>query len=151
MAFLFTLLFALAFAGTTPSGTAFPAPVVLTTADGVTLQASIGAPAKAEKGVVFVHMAGRSKEDWAPIAEKLYRQGLMVLTIDLRGHGANVTGTPVPLTEAEWAHTTEDVKAGVAELRRRGAKKVALIGAEVGANLSLIVASEDVEIGRAHV
>lgn len=146
MAFLFTLLFAFAFAGSTPAGTPFPAAVTLTTADGVALHASVGAPAKADKGVVFVHMAGRNKEDWAPIAEKLYRQGLMVLTVDLRGHGANVTGTPPTLTEAEWAKTTEDVKAGVAELRRRGAQKVALVGAEVGANLALIVASEDAAI-----
>lgn len=139
MALLFALFSAVALA----AGAAFPTPVVLNTLDGQALHANVGVPAKGVNGVVFVHMAGRNKEDWHGVADKLYRQGLLVLTVDLRGHGANVTGAPPTLTGAEWSAMTEDVAAGVAELRKRGAQKVALVGAEAGANLALLAAAAD--------
>lgn len=122
---------------------AWPTPVTLTTADGVSLQAVEGVPAKSDKGVVFVHMAGRNKEDWDLVAEAFYRQGMMVHVLDLRGHGANVVGAPVPLQPADYAAMTGDVRAAVASLRARGAQKIALVGAELGANLALNVAAED--------
>jgi pimeloyl-ACP methyl ester carboxylesterase len=140
MALLFALLSAVAMAA---SAQPFPTAVTLTTEDGVVLQASIGMPAKVGNGVVFVHMAGRNKEDWQPLADKFYRQGLAVLTVDLRGHGANVTTTPPTLTGADWSAMVQDVRAGVAELRKRGAAKVALVGAEAGANLVINVAAAD--------
>jgi pimeloyl-ACP methyl ester carboxylesterase len=139
MALLLALFSAVALA----AGVAFPSPIALTTLDGKVLQANVGVPAKAVNGVVFVHMAGRNKEDWHSVADKLYRQGLLVLTIDLRGHGANVTGAAPTLTGADWIAMTEDVAAGVAELRKRGAQKVALVGAEAGANLALLAAAAD--------
>ena len=140
MALVFALFTAVALA----AGVAFPTPVALTTSDGKTLQASVGVPAKgAVNGVVFVHGTGRTREDWHVVADKLYRQGLLVLTVDLRGHGANITGTPPTLTGAEWTAMESDVAAAVAELRKRGAQKVAIVGAEVGANLALVAASDD--------
>lgn len=140
------LLTSLALAAAPASkGLAFPTDVSVPTADGKTVAASVGVPAKgAQNGVVFVHMAGRNKEDWAPVADKFYRQGLLVLTVDLRGHGANVTGdAPPALTGADWSAMVEDVRAAVADLKKRGAEKVALVGAEVGANLALLVAADD--------
>jgi len=140
MALVFTLFTAVAFA----AGVTFPTPVALTTSDGHTVQASVGVPAKAAvNGVLFVHGAGRTRDDWHALADKLYRQGLLVLTVDLRGHGANVTGAPPTLTGADWSAMETDVAAGVAELRKRGAQKVAIVGAEVGANLALLAASDD--------
>lgn len=142
MALLFVLLSAVALA----AGVAFPTPIVLTTADGQSLHANVGVPAKGLNGVVFLHMAGRNKEDWHAVADKLYRQGLVVLTVDLRGHGANVTGAPPTLTGADWIAMAEDVATAVTELRKRGAQKVALVGAEAGANLALLVAASDITI-----
>ena len=139
MGLLFALLTAVTFAAT---ALPFPSTVTLTAADGVTLQASLGVPPKATQGVVFVHMAGRNKEDWLPVAEKFYRQGLAVITLDLRGHGAN-TRPPVALTGADWVAMLGDVRAAVAELHNRGAERVSLIGAEVGANLVINVAAGD--------
>lgn len=142
MALLFALLSAVALA----AGTAFPTRIVLTTTDGHALHADVGVPAKAVNGVVFVHMAGRNKEDWHAVANNLYRQGLSVLTLDLRGHGANVAATAPALTGADWIAMVGDVQAGVAELRKRGAERVALVGAEAGANLALIAAADDPKI-----
>lgn len=139
MALLFAFFSAVAMA----AGVAFPTPIALNTLDGKVLQANVGVPANTVNGVVFVHMAGRNKEDWHGVADKLYRQGLLVLTIDLRGHGANVSGAPPTLTGADWIAMTEDVAAGVAEVRKRGAQKVALVGAEAGANLALLAAAAD--------
>lgn len=144
MSLLVALAVPLALAGPAPAG-AFPTDAKLPVSDGTTVTAVLGVPPKgATQGVVFVHMAGRSKEDWLPVAEKFYRSGLSVLTVDLRGHGGNVTSeTPPALTGADWAAMVEDVKAGVGELKKRGAQKVAIVGAEVGANLALVVASDD--------
>ncbi len=143
MALLFALLSAIALAAT--GGVPYPTPVALTALDGTVIQASVGAPVNATNGVVFIHMAGRNQGDWDAVAESFYRQNLLVLALDLRGHGANVPeGAAAPtLTSGDWATMTQDVRAAVAELRRRGAKKVALVGAEVGGNLALNIAADD--------
>lgn len=127
------------------AGVPFPTDTKLPTADGQTVAASVGVPAKGgQNGVVFVHMAGRNRDDWAAVADKFYRSGMSVVTVDLRGHGGNVTSeAPPALTGADWSAMKEDVKAAVAELKKRGAQKVALVGAEVGANLALAVAADD--------
>lgn len=141
MATLFLLFVNFVFAAT---GVVFPAATTLTTTDGVSLAASWGIPAKATNGVVFVHMAGRAKEDWAPTAERLYRQGIAVVVFDLRGHGANVRGAPAPtLTDDEARKMPLDVKAAIAALASRGVKRVSLVGAELGANLAIAAAAED--------
>lgn len=146
------LLMHLAFAGgsasTKPatSKAPFPAAASLTTADGVVLQASYGQPAKpSTNGVVFVHMNGRSKEDWAGVAEACWNAGSWVVTVDLRGMGANVPAgtTPPALTPDDYQKMTQDVNAAVAYLRGKGVTKVALVGAELGANLAINVAAED--------
>jgi len=131
-----------AFAGTA----AFPAATTLKTADGVTLQASYGQPAKAStNGVVFIPMNGRTKEDWAAVADNCWRAGAWVVTVDLRGMGANVPkgATAVPPTPEDFAKMHQDVEAAVAFLRSKGVTHVALAGAEVGANLVINVAADD--------
>lgn len=137
---LLSLLLAVAHAAST-----FPTQVSLTTADGVALHAAWGAPSKATRGVVFVHMSGRSKEDWQLVADKLYRAGVQVLTVDLRGHGANATPVAagaLPPTP-DYAAMVGDVRAAVAFLRAKGVTHVTLVGAELGANLAVNVAADD--------
>ena len=91
-----SLFFALAF------GTAWAADVTLQTDDGVKLHAVYNPVKGASRGVVLVHMAGRSAEDWAFIATKLNQSGVATLAVDLRGHGGNVApgASPTTLTEA---------------------------------------------------
>lgn len=131
------------------AGSAFPAAATVKTADGITLQASFGQPVKAsDKGIVFVHMNGRSKEDWAMVADDCWRAGAYVVTIDLRGMGSNVAvgATPVPPTPEDYLKMVEDVKAAVAFLRTKGVTHVTLAGAELGANLVINVAADDATI-----
>lgn len=120
----------------------FPTAVTLTTTDGKTLSAAYGAPAKAQNGVVFVHMAGRTKDDWQLLASDFYRQGLQVLTVDLRGHGGSASAA-TPLAPADYPAMVADVRSAVAYLQSRGCTRVAIVGAELGANLALNEAADD--------
>jgi pimeloyl-ACP methyl ester carboxylesterase len=125
---------------------AFPTTAALTTSDGVTVQAVWGAPAKAERAVVLVHGAGRTGDDWNLLADALFRQGLIVAVVDLRGHGASASAVAADLTPNDYAAMHKDVQATVAHVRATGASKVALVGADLGANLALNVAADDPDI-----
>lgn len=128
---------------------AFPSAATVATADGLTLQASYGQPAKpSTNGVVFVHMNGRSKEDWAGLADACWHAGSWVVTVDLRGMGANVPagGVAAPLTPDDYQKMTQDVNAAVAFLRGKGVTKVTLVGAELGANLAINAAADDAAV-----
>lgn len=118
------------------SNVVFPTPTTVVTSDGMSLAASWGLPAKATSGVVFVPMAGRGKEDWTSLAERFYRQGVAVLSLDLRGQGANPRST-TELSEADAAKMILDVQAALDALEARGLTRLAVVGAELGANLAL--------------
>ncbi len=124
----------------------WPTVATVASADGVKLQVSWAAPAKADRAVVFVHGAGRSGADWQSTAEKAFRAGLIVAVVDLRGHGASVVGTPAELTPNDYAAMIGDVHAALAHVRAQGAKKVSLIGADLGGNLVLNVAADDADV-----
>lgn len=127
---------------------AHAADVSLKAADGTKLHADYGAVAGSQKGVVLVHMVGRSASDWKFLTSKLNASGLATLAVDLRGHGANIPeGTTAPaLDDATYALMVQDVAAGVAYLRAQGVKEVSIVGASIGANLGLRVAAQDPEV-----
>ena len=132
----------------TLSAPAMAGDVSLTTNDGVSLHAEYFGAEGADRGVVFVHMAGRQAADWRFLAEKVNRAGFHTIAVDLRGHGQNLSeGETVELTEDDWAHMTRDVTAAVGYLRDQGVSSIALVGASLGANLSALVAAEDPGIG----
>jgi pimeloyl-ACP methyl ester carboxylesterase len=141
MSWLIALAFAVAHAAAP-----FPTTAALTAADGAKIQAVWGAPAKAERAVVLVHGAGRTGEDWSLLADKLFRAGLIVSVVDLRGHGASAAAAPADLTPDHYSAMLKDVQAAVAHVRAQGAKRVALVGADLGANLALTVAADDAEV-----
>lgn len=124
------------------AGPAWAGTVTLRTDDGVSLHAvEYGTGSKA---VVLVHGDGRSVEDWSYLGGRLASNGFHVLAIDLRGHGAS--GGTKPPVEEDYPAMAADVKAGVAWFRKKGIQAVTLVGAELGANLSLNVAVEDPNI-----
>ncbi len=150
---LVTLALSWILAGLAPlaqAGTsAFPTAATVTSADGVVLQATWGQPAKAStNGVVFVHMNGRSKEDWAGVAQTCWEGGAYVLTFDLRGMGGNIPAGTVAaaLTPDDYQKMLGDVRAAVELLKSKGVTNVALVGAELGANLVINVAADDASI-----
>lgn len=113
--------------------------VTLTSADGVSVAgAFFEAQNRPAGGVVLVHMLGRSKDDWAEVADRLQQAGLNVLAIDLRGHGQS-SGSAASL-----GVMAGDVRAAVEWLQTRpGVRpdRIGIAGASLGANLALVVAA----------
>ena len=89
--------------------------------------------------VVLVHMLTRTRADWGSLPDRIQDAGITALTIDLRGHGAS-SGSSQPL-----ANMVQDVRAAVQWLAaRQGVKpgSIGLVGASLGASLSLLAAVE---------
>lgn len=87
--------------------------------------------------VVLVHMLTRSKADWGSLPDRLQEAGITALTFDLRGHGGSA-GSPLVLADmvqdvraaAQWLAAHQGVRPGA----------IALVGASLGASLSLLAA-----------
>lgn len=100
--------------------------------------------------VVFLHMMPATKESWLDLAKDLQEIGYDSIAIDLRGHGESDGGPSGYLSFSDNEHQKSilDVKAAVEFLMQEGAKndKIILIGASIGANLSLEYLAENPEI-----
>jgi pimeloyl-ACP methyl ester carboxylesterase len=73
---------------------------------------------------VFAHQVAGDRCQWLEFARELAGKGYRVLVFDMRGYGAS--------TGAANVRPDRDVAAAAAELRRRGAKRVVLVGASMG-------------------
>lgn len=123
------------------------------TSDGVAILADYYAPPGKEPatGVVLVHMYSRSRSDWADFAADLQKAGHAVLALDLRGHGKSTRRKGESLDwrtfgGPEWLAVTADIRAAIDHLLRKkevDAKRVFVIGASVGANLTLRCAADE--------
>jgi alpha-beta hydrolase superfamily lysophospholipase len=115
-------------------------PVNLTTADGTQIAGMLyEAAARPAPAVLLVHMLGRSKDEWAPLADRLQAEGITALAIDLRGHGrsggngAELSAMASDVQSAvDWLVTQPQVRAG----------GIVIVGASIGANLAGIVAAD---------
>ncbi len=100
--------------------------------------------------VVFLHMMPATKESWLDLAKDLQEIGYDSLAIDLRGHGESKGGPNgyLNFSDSEHQKSILDVKAAVDFLMKEGAKndKIILIGASIGANLSLEFLAENSEV-----
>lgn len=128
--------------------------ITFITDDGVTVtgawrQGTVGGPA-----ALMLHMMPATKESWAPLAEALAARGFATLAIDLRGHGESVVGAEGRalnynvFSEEEHRSTSHDVEAALRWLADRGVAhgRVALVGASIGANLSILHASRHPQV-----
>lgn len=114
--------------------------VTFTSEDGTTLAGELfEASSRPAPGVVLVHMLSRSKSDWGSLGDRLQDAGLTALAIDLRGHG-NSSGSAQSLPDM-----VQDVRAAAKWLAARPGVRpgsIGLVGASLGANLSLLAAVE---------
>ncbi len=113
------------------------------TEDGVTIVGEFH-PAGNGRAVLLLHMMPATKESWRPFAASLAARGIASLAIDLRGHGESVVSSRGPLayekfTDAEQQAKALDLAAAMRWLAGRGfdAKRVAVAGASIGANLAI--------------
>jgi pimeloyl-ACP methyl ester carboxylesterase len=86
-------------------------------------------------GVVLLHQYPNNLCGFWPYAVYLAGKGLRVLDVDLRCFGESACPASAKGTVAD------DVAGAVAELRRRGASSVALVGASAGASTALLAGS----------
>jgi dienelactone hydrolase len=84
-------------------------------------------------GVVLAHQYPRDLCGFWPFVDYLAKRGLRAFAIDLRCFGRSAC----PEGEAE-GRVVDDLDAAVAELRRRGVTRVALVGASMGGAAVLI-------------
>jgi pimeloyl-ACP methyl ester carboxylesterase len=103
------------------------------TSDGVMLSGAV--VGSGPVGAVLIHEYPRDYCGWLPYAGYLSRHGVRVLLFDLRCFGDS------PCPDGGRGHATTDVAAAMAELRRRGARRVALVGASMGGAIAVVAAA----------
>jgi alpha-beta hydrolase superfamily lysophospholipase len=107
--------------------------------DGTTLAGEFyEASARPAPAVVLVHMLTRTKADWGGLPDRLQEAGITALTFDLRGHGGSSGAQALP-------EMVQDVRAAVQWLAARPGVRpgsIGLVGASLGASLSLLAAVE---------
>ena len=87
------------------------------------------------RGVVLLHESPADLCGWTPYAEVLARRHFHVLLVDLRAYGLSARG---PYGGRRGA--IADVRGAVNELKRLGAKRVAVVGASYGGVNALVAA-----------
>ncbi len=94
-------------------------------------------------GVVLVHGWESARDRTLPTAQVLHAIGYHVLTLDVRGHGANAPEA-LPMSVGEYA---ADARAGVTWLRSRPeVTAVAIVGHSMGAAGSLVAAAGNPDV-----
>lgn len=105
---------------------------------------------KSAPAVILSHMMPATRESWKDFARKLNQAGFCCLAIDLRGHGESQEGPAGFKNYADKQHqaSVKDLKAAVGFLVQSGIvlDKIAVAGASIGANLSLLIQAEHPEI-----
>jgi pimeloyl-ACP methyl ester carboxylesterase len=119
---------------------AFAGSLSLRTTDGQTIAAE--STGTGSHGVVLIHEDAGDKSGWTDLAATLAKNDFTVVAIDLRGHGAS-KGT---LDDASYPKMVADVQSAITWLNGRGVKDVALVGAELGANLALATAAANPDV-----
>ena len=121
--------------------------VKLKTKDGVEIAGDYYGASGSDIGVLMLHMMPANRKSYSAFAEKIQEAGWQGLVIDLRGHGESQGGPAGYQLFKDEGHQKSilDVEAGAEFLKSKGVKKIFLIGASIGANLSLQYLAEHAE------
>lgn len=127
-----------------------PRAVSFATADGWKLAATWRPAQNGRATVILVHGVGASKEEWAPLTDRLAAKGVGTFALDLRGHGASaagpggVSGWATFDATGMWTRALEDLRTAAWWLSTQGVprEKVAFGGASIGANLASLASLE---------
>jgi pimeloyl-ACP methyl ester carboxylesterase len=101
-------------------------------ADGVELAGAV--VGSGPVGAVLIHEYPLDYCGWLPYAGYLARHGVRALPFDLRCFGRSACS-------GGRGHAVADVAAAMAELRRRGARRIALVGASMGGAIAVVAAA----------
>jgi pimeloyl-ACP methyl ester carboxylesterase len=124
------------------------------TGDGIKMAGRYCPPGAHKPTFILLHGMGSNKEEWQPLEEILSKAGFGFLAYDARGHGESTTtntgksmtyqsfGRPGP--GSPWDKMTDDLSRAVDFLEKRKdipPASIGLIGASLGANVSLVYAA----------
>jgi alpha-beta hydrolase superfamily lysophospholipase len=127
--------------------------IALSASDGRKLVANLFPVEKPKGWLLLSHMMPAAKESWNVFALHMQNEGYESLAIDLRGHGES-EGGPVGyqnFSDKEHQQTINDLYAGLEFLKSRNAdtSRIVLVGASIGANLSLQCMTENPNLKKA--
>jgi uncharacterized protein len=108
-----------------------PQPVSFTTADGVTLTATLYG--HGQQAVILSNEGDNASAPWRPVAQELAAHGYLVLSYAYRPSDAAFDGLA--------AHALADLRAAIAFMRTHSITQLILIGASLGALVSLKAAT----------
>lgn len=119
--------------------------VALTTADNYKIHATLIKPKRVNKespAVILIHQGFSNREEWRFLFPRLVDQGYAVLAIDLRGHGNSqkLTTGKIAALFNDPEQAPFDLKAAIdflAECDDIDSRRVAVVGASIGANLAV--------------
>ena len=124
--------------------------IVFKTTDNKSIHANLFRAENPKGWLLFIHMMPADRESWNEFAEEAQNVGYESLAIDLRGHGESDSGPNgyLNFSDAEHRASIADLEAGWEFLQSRGAvaDKTTVIGASIGANLSLQFLTQHPEI-----
>lgn len=128
--------------------------IILTTKDGVRIYADYYKGRESNSpAVVLLHMMPATKESWHEFASKLQQSGFQALAIDFRGHGKSISKNGQEIDyrkfgDADHQKKIIDVETAINFFTENSItlKQISLVGASIGANLSMQYMSEHPEI-----
>ena len=127
--------------------------VPLVASDGWKITAHYQPPQDNGRVLLFVHSAGKSKDEWALLASRAAKMGYGYMALDLRGHGESrydVSGSSVSYkdfnkkgTTNEYNQMTRDIESAIDYLAEQqiGEDRIILAGSGLGANLAVRAAA----------
>lgn len=128
-------------------------PVTFQTSDGVIIYGTYQPPAgPGMKTFVLLHGLGSTNEEWNTFGVRLARAGYGYLSYDARGHGKSTftkSGKQISyenFTKEQWNRMVSDVGDAINFLvneKKLKAGKIGLMGASIGANISLLYATSN--------
>ncbi|MCX7000016.1 MAG: alpha/beta fold hydrolase [Candidatus Sumerlaeota bacterium] len=166
MTCVFLVLFILMAAGTGGTEKATPTPVPrlpqkvkIFTLDEFYLEGEYVKPASPDKPVVvMLHQLGRTRSTWTRFKNKLQEVGYGTLDYDARGHGRSVIRKGKRATYEmfastgqynDWNMMSNDLRQVVGVLKdiyKVETKRVIIIGASIGANVTLKLAAKNKDV-----
>ena len=137
--------------------------ITFSTLAGVFIKGDWQIPKGAKTCALLLHMMPATKESFEPLSEKLFESGIASLAIDLRGHGERLakksgdekSGKLIELNYKEFSDEQHqagrlDVDAALNFIKEKGfdEDKIVMVGASIGANLTLDAMSRYSRIAR---
>lgn len=121
------------------------------TSDGVKIVGNWFPSATGAPSVLLLHMRPATKESWNDFAIKLSAAGFSVLAIDLRGHGESTeqNGKKIDyrnFPDENHAACRLDIDAALDWLKKQDVSEIYVVGASIGANLSIDTMARRAEI-----